>query len=129
MIFQNIPYFTFLQEFELEGIALDLHNDFVIKRAYLQDKDFVIRLKHHLDSTKDVVMIFYGASIMQEKSTLQNLANNSICDIFRQQWIENLHYSEPPNQMLLEISFNEGCESVILTCQYYEVRFENDSTR
>lgn len=119
MIFSNIDYFTFVQDIEVDGEVFDLHSDFVIEDYQFKNDNFILRLKHYSNAQNNLIISFNRAKILSRKKMA--LIDWTISDIFRQQWVKQIDYSEQPNEMLIEVLFEGQEDSLILTCSEYEI--------
>lgn len=119
MIFSNIDYFTFVQDIEVDGEVFDLHSDFVIEDYQFKNDNFILRLKHYSNAQNNLIISFNRAKILSRKKMV--LIDWTISDIFRQQWVKQIDYSEQPNEMLIEVLFEGQEDSLILTCSEYEI--------
>ncbi|RDU71094.1 hypothetical protein [Helicobacter brantae] len=119
LIFKNIDYFTFFQDIEIDGVMFDLHNDFFIGDYCFINNTFILTLKHHCKTCNDLIIVFRNARML--KSGEVDLRGLSISDIFRQQWVEQIDYSEQKDEMLIEILLEGQDISLVLTCSEYEI--------
>lgn len=97
----------------------DLHNDFFIGDYCFINNIFILTLKHYCKTCDDLIIIFRNARIL--KSGEVDLRGLSISDIFRQQWVEQIDYSEQKDEMLIEILLEGQDVSLVLTCSEYEI--------
>lgn len=124
MRFNNIDYKPLDREITLNGINIDLHNDFFVHKIIKHSNALYILFKSQRNSIPNVSMVFFEYNLLEcNPSVIIDDFQANFIDIIRSSWDSKINYTEKQNEMLLTIYFDNDLESITLTCKYFDIDF------